>query len=256
MTTSERSAVEHPAQSLPEATRLDVWERAAGPGPLARDLALLEGAFPEAGRETLAGLGIGRRDAALLEVYRATYGPWLEGVLDCAACGTALELSIDASLLSAGEGPAAPPGGWTAIEVEGYELHFRLPDSADLMATAAAGSPDAGRAELTARVLRAWRDGEPVAACDLPPRILGEALEAMSAHDPLAETLVDTTCPSCGATCVALLDAGTFLWARIEADARTLLGEVDTLARAYGWSEREILALGARRRGAYLDLVR
>ena len=34
-----------------------------------------------------------------------------------------------------------------------------------------------------------------------------------------------------------------------------LLRDVDTLARAYGWTEEQVLALGDARRGAYLELV-
>jgi hypothetical protein len=159
--------------------------------------------------------------------------------------------------LRAGQVPGAglEPGEWVPIDADGYEIHFRLPDSMDLMAAAASDSPGAARVELAGRVLRAWRDGEPVPVGALPPQVLGVALEAMAGYDPLAETLLCTTCPACGSSCTALLDVGAFLWARVEANARTLLWEVDVLARAYGWSEPQILALGERRRSAYLELV-
>ena len=39
------------------------------------------------------------------------------------------------------------------------------------------------------------------------------------------------------------------------AESDSLLYEVGTLARAYHWSEAEVLAMTARRREAYLDLV-
>jgi hypothetical protein len=166
-------------------------------------------------------------------------------------------MSIDVPQLRAGQVPGAGlgPGEWVAIEAGGYEIYFRLPDSTDLITAAASDSPDVARAELAGRVLQAWRDGEPVPVDGLPPQVLGEALEAMAGYDPLTETLLCTTCPSCGSSCTALLDVGAFLWARVEANARTLLWEVDTLARAYGWSEPQILALGERRRSAYLELI-
>ena len=54
---------------------------------------------------------------------------------------------------------------------------------------------------------------------------------------------------------MAQLDAGAVLWDEIDARARALLGEVHLLAAAYGWTEREILALGAERRASYLSMV-
>jgi hypothetical protein len=37
--------------------------------------------------------------------------------------------------------------------------------------------------------------------------------------------------------------------------ARSLLAEVHSLARAYGWTESEILALSPQRRSTYLEMV-
>jgi hypothetical protein len=77
----------------------------------------------------------------------------------------------------------------------------------------------------------------------------------MAEADPLAEVLVDLACPACGKTFVADLDLGSFVWAELRTHARRLLREVDTLARAYGWTEAQVLALSDRRRTAYLELV-
>ena len=50
-------------------------------------------------------------------------------------------------------------------------------------------------------------------------------------------------------------DIATVLWTELAGLARSLIEEVDALASAYGWSEREILALSGRRRRAYLELA-
>ena len=52
-----------------------------------------------------------------------------------------------------------------------------------------------------------------------------------------------------------VLDLLDCAWTVVEAHARRLLGEVHRLARAYGWREHDVLALGAARRAAYLELV-
>jgi len=46
-----------------------------------------------------------------------------------------------------------------------------------------------------------------------------------------------------------------YLWNEIDAWAYRTLQEVHTLAKAYGWSEEEILRLSAWRRHFYISLV-
>ena len=88
---------------------------------------------------------------------------------------------------------------------------------------------------------------------DAPAR--REALaRAMADADPLAEVLVGLV-PGLRAVFVTDLDVA-FVWAELRAHAQRLLREVDMLARAYGWTEPEVLALDGARRVAYLELVR
>ena len=80
-------------------------------------------------------------------------------------------------------------------------------------------------------------------------------VEAMPQADPLLELACDLDCPHCGAAVRTTVDVPGFVWAEVEARARVLLAEIDVLARAYGWSEREILDLSPARRARYVDLV-
>ncbi len=83
-----------------------------------------------------------------------------------------------------------------------------------------------------------------------------EALSrAMLEADPQAETMVHLTCPSCGHGWDLLFDIAEFFWREISVHAQRLLREIDTLARAYGWTEREILSLPAQRRQTYLEML-
>jgi hypothetical protein len=45
------------------------------------------------------------------------------------------------------------------------------------------------------------------------------------------------------------------VWAEVDVRARRLLADVATLARTYGWTEPEVLALSEARRAAYLRLA-
>lgn len=91
-----------------------------------------------------------------------------------------------------------------------------------------------------------------------PAELDGAALaalgEALLAADPMMDLRFSVTC-GCGHRWTTLLDPGVFVWSEVSAAAVRLLREVDRLARAYGWSEAEILEMSAARRGAYLELV-
>ena len=77
----------------------------------------------------------------------------------------------------------------------------------------------------------------------------------LEAADPLADPRLDVACPACGRHMDASVDPGALLWDDVQAYARSVLGQVHTLARAYGWTEREVLSLSPRRRAAYLEMA-
>jgi hypothetical protein len=244
---------------LSASARLALWEAAAGAVPAARDLALLEAGLPGADLATLHALSVAQCDARLLDLYEATVGPRLDAVFDCGTCGQTIEVTVDVPQLRAGIAPPAsivefPPNRWVAMTAEGYDVRFRLPDNTDLAAVAAL-EPAKARAALADRIVRAWRDGVQVAVEALPSSVLDAAVSAMAEEDPMADLALSTSCPWCGAESAARLDIGAVLWARVDADARRLLSDVDTLARAYGWAEAEIVALTEGRRRAYLEMA-
>ena len=81
---------------------------------------------------------------------------------------------------------------------------------------------------------------------------LGEALEAL---DPGALVRFELACPVCAEPWQAAIDIGEAFFLELRHAAERSLLEVDQLARAYGWTEAEVLALSPIRRAAYLQLV-
>jgi hypothetical protein len=77
----------------------------------------------------------------------------------------------------------------------------------------------------------------------------------MEELDPAASINLSLGCEDCGHHWLADFNIGSLLWDEIDGCARALLVEVHNLARAYGWTEQEILALSPQRRAAYLDMV-
>jgi hypothetical protein len=241
---------------LPPCELLDVWETGLGQHPLDRFLTILVAATPGANWESLASDTIGRRDARLLHVRAATFGSRLQGVIDCPACGATVELSLDV------DGLQAVLDGTSATETEHhlvcepFHLVFRLPTSRILATALTSGEVSEARVRLIELcVVRAERDGSELPVSAIPDAVFDRLASRMAELDPGLEITFDVTCVDCEHGWQAIFDIGTFLWQEISAQARRLLRETAILARAYGWREADILALGSARRQAYLDLV-
>lgn len=232
---------------------LGVWERGLGQRPVDRALTILA-ASCDARPDALASLTIGQRDARLLTLREWTFGSRLAGVLTCPACGQRLELGFDAAEVRA-EAPAEPRGA-VSLTRERYEVQFRPPDSIDLAAVSGDSDPGQLRNRLLARcLLMAHRDGTPVTADQLPAEIVEAVADGMAEADPQADVEIAVSCASCGYPWRTVFDIVSFFWEEIDAWACRILREVHTLASAYCWAERDILALSPQRRQFYLAMV-
>lgn len=206
---------------------------------------------------------LGRRDAALLDLTAALFGPALTAATRCPACGEQIDLSLSteqlrvASMASTASAPSAPCG---SISAAGWQVDWRLPNSLDLAAAGAAGSAQAAQHTLLQRcVQRATCQGVAVDrsefAADLPPMLVQQLAAEMAAADPQALTELALQCPACTHAWTEVFDIGAFLLQRLAHWAETTLDQVHTLACAYGWTEAETLRLSPARRAHYLARV-
>ena len=202
-------------RTLTQAELLSAWERGEGQRPSRRALALA----PDA-----AALPIGRRDASLLELRVAMFGSDFTGVTSCPACGEEIELTFDADEVRR----EAPP----------HDPSLRLPTTEDLIAIEHLTDLASARAMLLARCGASEED-----------------VARMAVADPQADVQIDADCPACEHRWREPFDIASFLWTEISVLARRLLLEVHQVASAYGWSERDILALSPARRNAYLEML-
>ena len=240
---------------LSAAARLDLWQAAEWQDPVERALVLAAAADADPTRpDELAALPVGRRDTRLLALHAALGGRALGATAPCPACGEHAEFEVDPEALLA---RTAEPAPCAPVETSGFSVGWRLPDSVDVAAAAAAADAATAERVLLERCVTAagGPDGE-VDAAALPADVRAALARAMAESDPLAEVLVALSCPACETAFAADLDLSAFVWAELRVHAQRLLREVDVLARAYGWTEAEVLALDDRRRAAYLELAR
>jgi hypothetical protein len=239
-------------RDIGEQALLAAWEAALGQHPLDRALTLAGVIRPGVPRAELASLTVGARDALLLELRERLFGGELAAFAACPGCGTALELGTRTGELRAG--PAA--SGVGAIEVGDMVVRFRAPTSRDLATVLAEADEAAARGALLERiVIEARRGTELVPARALGDDVVARLDERLAEMDPQADMQLALTCPACQSAWQAPFDIVTFIWTEIDVWARRLLGTVDALARAYGWREPDVLALGPRRREMYLELA-
>lgn len=220
---------------------LALWEATVGRDRWQRDDALLGIAAP-------APRGLGARNLGLLALRNTIFNRQWSLRSACPACAAECEFTIDCVALAEQLG-AQPNGERGAIEWQGRSLSARAPTIDDLMAIAGeADGADAARM-LLARCL----EGADGLALD------ESAIDRLERHleslDPAATISFQLRCVGCDHEWSSLLDVGEALSAELQRSAERTLTEVDALARAYGWTEAEVLQLSPVRRAAYLQLV-
>ncbi len=224
------------------AATLDLWESLAGMAPPARGAAVLvaRGLAGDAGAARELPLAVAAREA--LAELRARVGPELDTVLTCPVCEALLDVPLPLDDVLAGSDV-----GEATQQVDGVEL--RGPTTSDVLAALA--SPDPA-ATLRARCQR-WPAGtDPEGDPELAARV-GAAAERLVGA---AGAQVRLECPECGGDVLADVDVVRLLTERMTEEAQAVLTDVATLAVAFGWSEREVLALSPARLQAYLGLAR
>ena len=240
------------ALSAPEL--LGIWERGLTQAPVERALELLAAVYPETSKDSLAVLSVGQRDARLLRLRELLFGSRMAGFVGCPRCGGRLELALEVADLLAGS--ANEPEAEFSLTAGEYELRVRLPNSHDVAAAASQGDLTATRRTLLNRcLLSASCGGESTTGEHLPQEVVEAAGERMAQADPLADIQVAVACPLCENRWRMAFDIMSFLWSEIEAWACRILRDVHALASAYGWCERDILALSPVRRQFYLEMV-
>ena len=210
------------------------------------------------GLDVVRELTLGDRERLLLGAYAVSFVRVADMLLRCRAdgCDETIELSLDLTAFLAA--PTVQPeqgDGEIALPIEGETrtVRYRLPTAGDLEAVAdmARSDPAAAADLLIARCILSAEPSDFPAVVDMSR---GPLAQEVSRRDPDGDMRVSVTCPSCGTMTEALLDAGAILRARCTMGEGIFI-EVGRMARAYHWSEAEILALPRQRRRRYLDLA-
>lgn len=223
---------------------LAAWEQGALADEQRRPLTLLALCLPDRERQELEAVSLAERNLLLLRLHELSFGPMLGVFGTCAHCAAPFEFSVRVAELTAGQQERLPGDPLSWVEDE-REYRLRPVTTADLLAVEPAG-PAQAEDRLLARCL------ESAAGNGEPSSLARERFEQLNAGAELSLTIA---CPACSALDTLDLDIARFLWTEVRQGASRLLGEIHTLAGAYGWSEQAIARMSAGRRAAYLELL-
>lgn len=233
-------------------TLMSAWEAGVG-APHGLEESACVAALSCDGVEAVAARPVGEIDRELLALREKVFGPELEGLTDCPACGETLELVLPVrDLVSGGAAQVAEHH----CEVDGLRVVFRLPSPADVAMAAWLPTLAAGRQMLLQRcVVSVKKDEGTLALSELAASTLESIEDAMAGADPQGACSIALTCPACGNAWESPMDIGPFVWREIDSWAERTMDEVSILARAYGWSEAQILGMSQVRRRHYLERI-
>ena len=228
----------------PAETIVQIWERGRREHPIDRALTILS-LLSGRPRGELAAMSVERRDGQLLTWRNRLFGREFLGYASCPRCGCAVDaaLTVDSN---------DEPDDRFTVHVGGRPVAARLPTTLDLVAVAGCDNVDESSRALVARCIEDRTLGDPSTVTD---GTLGAVAAELDRRAGLSAAAVALACPDCAHEWQLELDIAEFLWREIDIRAIRLLRDVDLLARRYGWTEHEILALSPTRRGFYLELA-
>jgi hypothetical protein len=210
--------------------------------------------------DAAVNLPLPKRERLLLILRRSNFGDAMRAQSRCGACGSDNEINLSCdALLTAfpnteGLESDSGPVGWSltvlpsGVQATLQSLSaFDLAEASHLPATKTAHflqEHSLKSLEKSGQVL-SWEQ------LNLEDQnALTQALESLSGGIRL-----EVICSACGGKENRDLDLGLWIAQDVSRATRKVLQEVDTLARAYGWSESDILNLSNRRRQLYLEMV-
>lgn len=229
-------------RTLDAATLLSAWEAAEMVPELRRPAVLLGALLPEQSCDEWALSPLGERDRQLIRLRHAWFGGQIETVATCPQCGERMDVAFQTNDILAPAARAAP----LHVTVAGEEIRFRLPNSQDLLEAAKLGTR-----EMRTRLLALCVANAGTLSAEAEALVV----EAMAKADPQADVRVSVRCAACECETAMAFDVAAHLWEEIVDWAAELLKEIHVLASAYGWSERDVLAMSALRRRAYLQRI-
>ena len=235
---------------------LNSWEEGIDQPLHEKTLRLLAKACSVGDYNDMGLLSIGERDARLLHLREWLFGSRLMNMANCPQCREPIEWETNTEDLHLQLLPAELSVRSFKLDKDDFSIHFRLPNTHDITnAIADSANPSGQKKILSDCIVDISKKGKKFKGNDLPDEVWDVLSKRMEEEDPQADIRMKIDCPACKHTWEARFDIVSFLWAEIHNWAQRIIQEVALLARSFGWSEKDILNMSARRRQLYLQMI-
>lgn len=185
-------------------------------------------------------LTAGDRERLLLALCTRILGAEADLIAACPSCSALAEMPVRFANVAPVSSQADPRGSRVTIDAaDGQWTATLLPPTGNTLEKAARGGSHAAR-DLIVDCIEELTDpsGSTVAPRELPIACEAAIADALFALDPVAESLVQIDCPSCGQPIRALVDGFAILQSAF-GNPNRLYDDVFRMSRSYHWSEAE-----------------
>lgn len=235
---------------------LQVWEKSLDKSLIDKSMFLLSVACSVSDIKILTHLSIGDRDMRLFLLRKWMFGTRLTNLANCPQCGESMEWEMSMEDFDLEEVNTLPSPRQFNLTVEDYQLKFRLPNSHDLIKVMNNKNYQNNPNKILEDcILNAKRSGHDCSTSEVPEKVFQTLDEHISKEDPKANINILLNCESCKHQWETAFDIVSYLWTEIDNWAKHILQEVYTLARAFNWSEKDILEMSPQRRRMYLQML-
>lgn len=235
-------------RALTSVELLRIWEHSFEQSAIEKALHLLAVACSVSDLHTIAQWSIEQRDARLFRLREWMFGKQLNNTAHCPNCTEQVEweMSITDFPIPAWKEEEMPSP--FNLQFADYSIRFRSPNSEDLM------QADAQKI-LANCMLEIKKEREDITFSDLPDEVIDALNQEMEKTNPLSNITMLLNCPACNHQWQVVFDILGYLWTEIDHWAKRTLQEVYLLARAFSWSEQDILSMSNRKRQIYLSML-
>lgn len=258
-------------RTVDDCSEESLLEQVDGMLPVERDTTLLASCVLKTDGSALSPveickLSIGDRQTLLLRLRRLMLGNTMQCLLQCPFCAEKMDLQpkVDDLIVQSDADPQLHYQHFVDAGIERLCVKFHLPTGKDVEKAAAIARAVPG--DASALLAQRCIESVTTVGCELdvpkeiefrdwPNSLLSEVSAQIEQFDPQAEVKLQLVCPACGNRFEEFLDPGGYLVQELAARQRVKYQEVHHLARAYHWSEEEILRMGPRKRQVYLELL-
>jgi len=234
---------------------MQLWESARAAPSCQFGVVILRFAAPELSEEQLLNMSTGARDGLLLRVRLQWFGPLVQSSTPCTSCKLPIEADLDLQQFTP---PLTLKAPYSECSYKGKTIRVRGLRVKDEIEYATRGLSGAKATSfiLDKVIAKQCFDRQNVLKeIENDPAFFKQIEEHMEIADPWATVWLNLACQECKAEHSLLFDIKDILYNDLQNWFAEIMEQIHILARAYGWSEQEILSLSSQRRLWYCRRV-